>query len=115
MLDYSYAYKWFSFDFRPLFFDAHSVLAVLASIENLFSLVVFVTALFLIIRFYHSIDFTVQIKVIFLFTFIACLLYVERYANLGIFMRTKIMFHPFMLIALFCIIKQGVTLNHSKT
>ncbi|WP_293892604.1 hypothetical protein [Flavobacterium sp.] len=94
MLDYSYGYKWFSFNFRPLFFDAHSTLTVLASIENLFSLVVFVTALFLIIRFYHSIDFTVQIKVIFLFTFIACLLYVERYANLGIFMRTKIMFSP---------------------
>ena len=114
MLDYSYAYKWFSFNFRPLFFDAHSVLGLLASIENLLSLIVFVTALFLIIRFYHSIDFVPQIKVVFLFTFIVGLLYVERYANLGIFMRTKIMFQPFMLIVLFCIINQGITLSHSK-
>lgn len=49
-------------------------------------------------------------KTVFLFTFIASVLYIERYANLGIFMRTKIMFQPFMTVALLMIIQQGITL-----
>ncbi len=114
MLDYNYPYKWFSFNFRPLFFDAHSFLAVFASFENFFSLVIFFTALFFIIRFYHSIVFSVPTKIVFLFTFTAGLLYVERYANLGIFMRTKIMFQPFLMVSLSMIIFQGLKLMKVK-
>ena len=114
MLEYSYGYKWFSFNFRPLFFDAHSALAFLASTENLITLVVFTVALYFTVRFYHKIKFTSDMKVVFLFTFIATLLYVERYANLGIFMRTKIMFQPFALIAVMCIIKQSLLVKNAK-
>ncbi len=107
MLDYPYVYKWFSFLFRPLFFDAHTVLALLASLENAFLLLVFFTALYLLIRFYRKMDVTRDMKIVFLFSFIAGLLYVERYANLGIFMRTKIMFEPFLLVSLQTVIVQG--------
>ena len=114
MLEYNYFFKWFSFHFRPLFFDAHSVLAVLASIENAFSLIVCAVALFFALRFYSKINYTLAMKVAFLFTFIASLLYVERYANLGIFMRTKIMFQPFLIVASILIIEQGLKLKKYK-
>ncbi|WP_284651816.1 hypothetical protein [Flavobacterium terrisoli] len=114
MLEYNYFYKWFSFQFRPLFFDAHSIFSFLASIENAFSLAIFIVALFFALRFYHKINFTPEMKLIFLFTFIAGLLYVERYANLGIFMRTKIMFQPFLTVSLLMIIHQGFRLMKDK-
>jgi len=47
-------------------------------------------------------------KIALLFTLISSLLYIQRYANLGIFMRTKIQFMPFELIALLYSIKQGI-------
>jgi hypothetical protein len=110
MLEYNYIYKWFSFHFRPLFYDAHTVLAFFAGIENLFYLVVFAAALFFILRFYNKISYSLEMKTIFLFTFIASLLYVERYANLGIFMRTKMMFQPFLIVLLLVIIQKGLRL-----
>ncbi len=114
MLDYNYFYKWFSFHFRPLFYDAHSALSLLASIENLFSLAVFMLALFFALRFWTKIKYTFEMKIALLFTFIAGLLYVERYANLGIFMRTKVMFQPFLIITLLLIIHQGLKLIKYK-
>lgn len=115
MLEYNYFYKWFSFFFRPLFYDAGSLLAVFASLENLFSLVILIVSLFFFIRFYAKINVTTEMKAIFLFTLVAGLLYVERYANLGIFMRTKIMFHPFMTVSLLIIIRQGLKLMKGST
>lgn len=114
MLEYNYLYKWFSFLFRPFFFDANSILSFFASIENAISLLVFISALWFALWFNSKISFTLEMKVIFLFTFIAGLLYIERYANLGIFMRTKIMFQPFMMIALLIIIKQGIAHKNLK-
>ncbi|MCF6129899.1 hypothetical protein L1S35_09445 [Flavobacterium sp. AS60] len=114
MLDYNYFYKWFSFHFRPLFYDAHSLLAIFASMENLIYLIICATALFFALRFYSKIIYSPEMKVVFLFTFIASILYVERYANLGIFMRTKMMFQPFLLVAFLLVIKQGITLKNLK-
>jgi hypothetical protein len=110
MLDYPYYYKLFSFHFRPLFFDANSTLAIFASIENTVVLVIFVLALFFGIRFYNKVKYTKEMKTVFLFTFIATIIYVERYANLGIFMRTKMMFQPFMIVALLLIISKGFSI-----
>ena len=114
MLDYNYFYKWFSFHFRPLFYDATTVLAFLASIENAFTLVVCIVGLFFAFRFYAKINYSLAMKVVFLFTFTASVLYVERYANLGIFMRTKMMFHPFMIVALLLIIEQSLRLKQNE-
>ena len=114
MLEYSYFYKWFSFHFRPLFYDAYSVLAVLASIENLFYLLIFLVATFFAVRYRSKIRYTTEMKVVILFTVMASLLYVERYANLGIFMRTKMMFEPFLLITLLLIIQQGFLISFNQ-
>jgi len=114
MLDYTYLYKLFSFNFRPLFYDVNSIMSLFASFENLMVLMIFVLALFIVIRYYPKIKYTNAMKTVFLFSFIASVLYVERYANLGIFMRTKMMFQPFLIIALIEIIRQGFLLYKPK-
>ena len=115
MLDYTYFYKIFSFLFRPLFYDTHNLSLVLASIENVLMLIIFGLTLLALVRYYAKIIFPVWIKITILYTLLIIIVYVERYANLGIFMRTKMMFQPFLLIAMLSIINQGITLykkNH---
>ncbi|QBZ97878.1 hypothetical protein [Flavobacterium sangjuense] len=114
MLEYNYFYKLFSFNFRPLFFDSINVWTFFGSIENCIVLLLHGIALFFVVKFYAKITFGQWLKIVFLFTFIASLLYVQRYANLGIFMRTKMMFQPFMMIALLFIIKQGIAFKNLK-
>lgn len=114
MLDYNWFYKMFSFYFRPLFYDAHTLLAFLASIENFLILLMHLLAVFFIFLYYRKISFPQWVKWVFMFTIVCGLLYVQRYANLGIFMRTKMMFQPFTIIALLCIIKQGFEIHNSK-
>jgi len=115
MLDYNYGYRLFAFNFRPLFFDSKSVFGVFSSIENTLLLLVYLLALMITIIYYQKIKFPEWVKITFLFTLIASLVYIQRYANLGIFMRTKMMYQPFMVIALFYIIKQGVAFYNKKT
>jgi hypothetical protein len=111
MLDYNWFYKMFSFYFRPLFFDANSILSLFASLENVFVFCIHSIGLYIIVRFRNRIIFTEWLKWILVFTLICGLLYVERYANLGIFMRTKMMFQPFTIIALLFIIKKGFAIQ----
>jgi hypothetical protein len=112
MLDYSYPYKFFSFYFRPLFYDSHNYSMFFASIENLIVLLLHLWALFFIL--FYKINFSESFKIVFLFSFIAGFIYIHRYANLGLFMRTKIMFEPFVLVGLVFIIKQGLNLVNLK-
>lgn len=114
MLDYNYCYKLFSFHFRPLFFDANNVSMMLASLENVVMFLLFVLALLVILRYYSQLVFPSWMKITFWFTLLVTIIYVERYANLGIFMRTKVMFQPFLLIALLHIISQGISPYKSK-
>ena len=114
MLEYNWLYKLFSFYFRPLFYDVNSVLGFLVSIENAFILFIHCLAFFFILRF-NSLKYAEWVKYVFVFTIICGLIYVQRYANLGIFIRTKMMFQPFTIIALLFIIKQGISSNMPKT
>ncbi len=115
MLDYPYFYRLFSFNFRPLFFEVPSVFGFFSALENVLLLLVYGLALVITIRYYSKIGFPEWMKITFLFALIASLLYIQRYANFGIFMRTKIMYQPFVVIALFCIIKQGLSFRNAKT
>lgn len=113
MLEYNWFYKLFSFYFRPLFYDVNSLLGILVSFENVFILLIHFIALFFILRF-KSVIYTEWVKYVLGFTLICGLIYVQRYANLGIFIRTKMMFQPFAIIALLFIIKQGIVFNTPK-
>jgi hypothetical protein len=114
MLDYNWFYKMFSFYFRPLFYNANSLITVLASLENVFVLSIHSIGLYFIVRFRNRIIFTEWLKWILVFTLVCGILYVQRYANLGIFMRTKMMFQPFTIVGLFFIIKQSLSFQSSK-
>lgn len=114
MLEYNYFHRFFVFNFQPLFFDAYTKLSWLASFENTLVLLIHLVALLFVLLFYRKIHLHEWMKITFAFALISSLLYVQRYANLGIFMRTKIMFQPFILIALLCVIKQGFLLKNVK-
>jgi hypothetical protein len=114
MLEYNWFYKLFSFYFRPLFYDVNSILGFFVSIENIFILLIHCLALFFMLKF-SSLRYVEWVKYVFTFTIICGLIYVQRYANLGIFIRTKMMFQPFTIIALLFIIKQGISSNMTKT
>jgi hypothetical protein len=98
--DYTPIYKWFTFYFRPLFVDAHTPLSWIASIENLLLLSLHLVVFFLVLKKGFKIALPIWAVTSLVAAFIAVLLFVERYANLGIFMRTKIMFQPFVLVVL---------------
>lgn len=108
MLDYTIPHKIEAFLFQPLFFDAHSLISFLASFENIIVLTIHLVAVYLIGIRFSKIQWQDWMKIALLFTLISSLLYTQRYANLGIFMRTKIQFMPFELIALLYVIKQGL-------
>ena len=114
MLEYNWFYKLFSFNFRPLFYDSNSVLQHLASVENLFSLLIHLLTLVFVIKNNKNLYFPQWVKISFLFVLISSVLFVQRYANLGIFMRTKIMFQPFLLVALLFLIKQSLFFEKDK-
>ena len=111
MLEYNYLYKLFSFNFRPLFFDAHSVTMILSSFENLLTLLLFALGGYFCFKFYKKLLFPSWTKIVAIFSIISSVLFIERYANLGIFVRTKIMFQPFMLVVILFIILQSISFN----
>jgi hypothetical protein len=41
-------------------------------------------------------------------------LYIERYSNLGLFMRTKMMYMPFLFVAITAVISQSMKMNSLK-
>ena len=115
MLNYNSGYRLFSFYFRPLFYDVKSVFTFFASIENLLIFGVHILSIYFILFYFKKIKFPQWTIIIFLFTIISGFIYIQRYANLGLFMRTKIMFQPFFIVVMLYIIKQGLYLNNSKS
>jgi hypothetical protein len=107
MLDYNYFYKLFSLNFRPLFYDTYKTMTVLASFENLISLLFVTFGLFLTFKHFKTLMFATWMKVSLLFFIISSVLYIERYSNLGLFMRTKMMYMPFLYVAVASIISQS--------
>ncbi|NGF56538.1 hypothetical protein G5B00_08415 [Parapedobacter sp. SGR-10] len=86
-----------TFLFRPLFFDAHNVLAIVASIENLIQ--VFLVLFFLknrFIRFIRKANFL--IKGSFFYYMIGAIAFAPMMSNLGIIIREKNMLMPAFLI-----------------
>jgi hypothetical protein len=112
MLEYNYPTKWLALHCRPLFFDVKNGMQFLASLENSCCILLFLVAIYSLMLNYKNIFLQDWMKVSLWFFAIATVIYAERYANSGIFMRTKIMFQPFVLIVLLFIIKQ--TLQHKN-
>lgn len=96
---YPFPLKLFTFLYRPLFFDINGIPALLASIENLFLLLLSIKVL-------KSKPFEafknapLPIKGLLFFLFIGTLAFSQTLGNLGIIIRMRNMFLPGMLIAI---------------
>jgi len=110
MNEYDIFTRIFALNFRPLFFDAHNSLSFFASLENIFSLLFIIMGLFLFIKNFRKIKIKPWVIVCLSFFLIASLFYIQRYSNLGLFMRTKMMYMPFLYIAVISFFKQSI--NH---
>lgn len=97
---YSLPLKMFSYFFRPLFFDAHSILQLLASIENFILLLITLKWLriinFNIIKWYRRINKHDKTK--FIFVVIGWVLLSMGMYNLGLASRQKYMLLPIFFI-----------------
>lgn len=89
--------KVFTFLYRPLFFDAHNVTSLLASLENVMLLLL--TYLLIKSKPYASFKLApYQIKALMLFIIIGSIAFSSTMGNTGIMMRMKNMFTPALLI-----------------
>ncbi len=111
MLEYNYIEKLFALNFRPFFFDAPNIWAILASIENLIAFTLFCITGVILLVYAKKMHHPSWIIIIIVYFGIASLLYIQRYANLGIFMRTKIMYQPFLYWVFLYYIKTYILLR----
>jgi hypothetical protein len=106
--DYNYFYKAFTFYFRPLFFDAYHLNSFILSIENLILATVSIVTFYHLFKKWRDIEWSLLFMGVIIFNLVGVVIYVERYAGLGIFARTRMMFLPFLVIFMLYII------NHKK-
>ncbi len=94
---YPFPLKMFTFLFRPLFFDAHNITSLIASVENIVLLyLVFLAFRSYPIRTYKEAPFVIQSLMVLLV--IATFLFSQTLGNLGIMIRMRNMFLPGLLI-----------------
>lgn len=93
---YSIPMKVFTFYFRPFLENVDHLFYLILSIENVFFLLLIITGLVMIIKYrfvFHHDDFS---KFVIVFCIVGGMLFTQRYSGLGIFVRTKVMFLPYL-------------------
>lgn len=97
--DYSFLLKVFTFHFRPLFFDAPGVMGLIVSVENvaLLCMTLFLFRTTFIDLFRYSTNNLVYLFCLY-FWLIATVPFVLTIANLGLAIRQKLMFFPFLFV-----------------
>ena len=97
----SFNLKLFSYIFRPLPYEAHSLLSLVSSLENLFLLIVFIYSLFSILKFKKKKFILNHPKenrwFLLIFSVFSLILLSNVTSNLGISARQKWMFLPILL------------------
>lgn len=106
MIEYNWLERLFIFYFRPLFFDSSTIYSWILSLENLAWLILHIVTLFLIVKNLKTIKFEKIILCFIIYLIVGGLLFVQRYADLGLIVRTKIMLQPFFIIVFFWVIKE---------
>ncbi|MFN3757543.1 MAG: hypothetical protein ACK4RM_11365, partial [Flavobacterium sp.] len=93
----------FAFFFRPLPLEAQSFLQSAAALENSFYLLLHMLFIWVLIKnFKYRFPSKIPPWIYFagFFMLVCGAFYIFRYANFGIFMRTKIMYAPFWITAI---------------
>lgn len=97
---YALPEQYFAFLFRPFFESSASVYSWVLSIENAWVLLLHLIGLPLLLYYYPKGRPGFWFTFVLLFYLLAVGVYLQRYAALGIFVRTKIQFQPFVLVLL---------------
>jgi hypothetical protein len=100
---YTIPERLFAFYFRPLPFEAQNLLQLAAATENTLYLVLHLVLIVLLLKHRRTISLKIIPSWVYftgLFMLVCGAFYIFRYANFGIFMRTKIMYAPFWITAL---------------
>ena len=114
MKSYSYPEKIFAINFRPLFFDVHNYWGIFVSIENIFLLSLYLAFLFLIVFNLSKIKWNLFMFLIIFYNLLSSIIYVKRYSDLGLLIRTKNMFQPFMVLVIISVFTQVIVNNKLK-
>lgn len=110
----SYPMQMFTYIFRPLPFEAHSMVALVTSIENTILLLLFIYIL-LKSRFNYKPFFKNKNLWLFMYVFLTCTILALTTANLGIATRQKWMFMPILIYLLVYSFYQYRTNNERAT
>jgi hypothetical protein len=106
MESYNFPEKIFTINFRPLFFDTHNYLGVLVSLENTFIILLHLSFLWLLLFYFKKIKWNFLLLSIIVYNVVCSSIFVQRYSDLGLLIRTKNMFQPFMLLVILAIFSQ---------
>ena len=87
----SFFWKLFAFYFRPLFIDVHNIYGIVVSIENGIILFIHIFVLYKVIKNFKNSTLDELAKAILVYGLIAGLLFVQRYSDLGLIIRTKVL------------------------
>lgn len=97
MIEYNWLERIFALNFRPLF-EADSLFTFILSAENFLVLILMAFATFSFIKHYQIINLDTFARISLCFFMVSSLFFIQRYSCLGIFVRTKMMYLPFVLI-----------------
>ena len=114
MINYNVFERFFALNFRPLFVDSVSLYSFILSVENLFILILIFSSVLIYIYRFKEIRLDFFAKIALLFLIISSLFFIQRYSCLGIFVRTKVMYMPFVLIVAAKVIISSKSFNNSS-
>lgn len=101
----------FTYMFRPIIFEARSITALAAAIDNLILLYLFIVGVYALIK-KRSQNFTENRKFMWVYVILAWVVLAMTTANLGIAIRQKWMFAPILIFLLISL--AGKNRNHSQ-
>lgn len=96
----SFPEKVISLLFRPLFFDAHGILGIIASVENAGAILVFLYAVVHWRDLVHLFREVLFVRFILVFAFVLLFLMSLLYYNVGLGLRQRVMAYPMIYCAL---------------
>lgn len=101
----------FTYMFRPLIFEARSITALAAAIDNLILLYLFIVGFYALIKKKRQ-NFTENRKFMWVYVILAWIVLAMTTANLGIAIRQKWMFAPILIFLLISLV--GKNKNYSR-
>ncbi len=121
MEDYSLFYRFVSFYFRPFAGEINNWKGWLAGLENMVYLILHLLFIYLLFRHWKkikNIQWPLWCSTAVFLSLYCGSIYIFRYANFGIFMRTKLMYAPFMVAAILWLmhaVQKNQSIENNKT